>query len=130
MSDLRLTVRRESADKDVSKAFRKVSLKVHPDKGGNLGDFQKLSAANDTWKHALKNRGVPGRPRSAEEPAHRKPKPAAKRGQLEPPDATKGFRIQSEAVLLTCQGFLPSASESRRRLKLRVGTLRRNCPSA
>ena len=82
MSDLRLTVRRESADKDVSKAFRKVSLKVHPDKGGNLGDFQKLSVANDTWKDALKNRGVPGRPRSAEEPAHRKPKPAAKRGQL------------------------------------------------
>ena len=45
-----LSLTRESSNQDVDKAFRRVSLKVHPDKGGSLADFQKLSATNDAWK--------------------------------------------------------------------------------
>ena len=57
------TLTRESSDKDVIKAFRRVSLKVHPDKK----DFQKLSATNDAWQDLLKNAAAPGRPASAPE---------------------------------------------------------------
>ena len=45
-----LSLTRESANKEVEKAFRKVSFKAHPDKGGLLADFQRLSATNDKWQ--------------------------------------------------------------------------------
>ena len=38
-----LSLTRESSNQDVDKAFRRVSLKAHPDKGGSLADFQKKS---------------------------------------------------------------------------------------
>ena len=57
-----LSLTRESSNQDVDKAFRRVSLKVHPDKGGSLADFQKLSATNDAWKDLLKSASAPGRP--------------------------------------------------------------------
>ena len=28
---------------------------MHPDKGGILSDFQRMSAANDTWQNSVKN---------------------------------------------------------------------------
>ena len=59
---LRLDVSRDSSDKEVSKAFKKVSLRVHPDKGGEQTDFQRLSAANDTWQELVKRKGAVGRP--------------------------------------------------------------------
>ena len=37
---LRLDVARESADDVVTRAFRRVALKVHPDKGGLLAHAQ------------------------------------------------------------------------------------------
>lgn len=61
------TLTRESSDEDVIKAFRRVSLKVHPDKKGDVQDFQKLSATNDAWQDLLKNAAAPGRPASAPE---------------------------------------------------------------
>ncbi len=60
-----LVLTRDSSNKDVAKAFRKVSLKAHPDKGGSLADFQKLSATNDTWQELLQNPGAVGRPPKA-----------------------------------------------------------------
>ena len=44
-----LLITRDSPNKDIEKAFRKVSCKAHPDKGGLLLDFQRMSAANDVW---------------------------------------------------------------------------------
>ena len=41
---------------------QKVSLRAHPDKGGEKTDFQNLSNANDSWQEALQNKGTPGRP--------------------------------------------------------------------
>ena len=49
---VQVTVPRDSADKEVFKPWRKVSLKVHPDKGGDATDFAQLSAANDNWQSA------------------------------------------------------------------------------
>ena len=57
-----LLITRESPNKDIEKAFRKVSFKAHPDKGGLLLDFQRMSAANDVWQNLLKNAGPAGRP--------------------------------------------------------------------
>ena len=61
------TLTRESSDEDVIKAFRRVSLKVHPDKKGDVQDFQKLNATNDAWQDLLKNAAAPARPASAPE---------------------------------------------------------------
>ena len=38
-------VTRESDKATIQKAFWKVSVKVHPDKGGDTADFQRLTAA-------------------------------------------------------------------------------------
>ena len=56
-----IALTRDSSNNDVEKCFRKVSLKVHPDKGGTLSDFQRMSAANDAWQDLLKNAGPAGR---------------------------------------------------------------------
>jgi len=34
------------------RAFRRVALKAHPDKGGKKGDMQKLTAAKENWETA------------------------------------------------------------------------------
>ena len=61
------TLTRDSSDEDVIKAFRRVSLQVHPDKKGDVQDFQKLNATNDAWQDLLKNAAAPARPASAPE---------------------------------------------------------------
>ena len=97
-----LTLTRDSANKDVEKAFRKVARRVHPDKGGLLADFQKLSATNDTWRGLLKNAGTPGRPKA--EQRRTKPK-AGKPWTVGVPEARNEFSVRGQAVLLTYQGF-------------------------
>ena len=50
-------INRDAADDVVNKAYRKVILKVHPDRGGCVTDAQRLSAARDEWEqHRTKNR--------------------------------------------------------------------------
>lgn len=44
----RLGVSRDATSHDIKKAFRKISLKVHPDKGGDSQQFALLSEAYDT----------------------------------------------------------------------------------
>ena len=43
---------RDSPDAVVLATFKKVSKKVHPDKGGSTQDFQKLNNARDEWNKA------------------------------------------------------------------------------
>ena len=52
---LAVKVNRESDDKDVLAAYRRVVLKVHPDKCGKKKDFQKLQAAKEAavLRHSL-----------------------------------------------------------------------------
>ena len=59
---VKLKLTRDSTQKDVNAAFKKVSLRAHPDKGGEKTDFQNLNNANDSWQEALQNKGTPGRP--------------------------------------------------------------------
>ena len=44
-----LDITRDSSDADVTRAFKKVAAKAHPDKGGKLQDSQQLHATRDAW---------------------------------------------------------------------------------
>ena len=58
-----LQVNRDSSPERLVKAYRKVLLKVHPDKGGSKEDTQKLQAAKEEWEKACKDSSrQPGRP--------------------------------------------------------------------
>ena len=99
---LKLDVSRESSVQDVCKAFKNVSLRVHPDKGGELTDFQNLSAANDAWQDLLKSKAAWGRPRAEPAAQHRA---TVQVGAVAGRTQQKEYRVDSEAVLLTYQGF-------------------------
>ena len=47
-----LSLNRDAPDAKVTESFRKVVLKVHPDKGGKLEDSQELHDARDAWEAA------------------------------------------------------------------------------
>ena len=101
-----LKLTRDSADSDVERAFKKVSLKVHPDKGGVVADFQTLSVANDAWQNISKNKSRPGRPAGRQQ----QPKVDALLS-VAGPEEKKFFSVRSTAVLLTYQGFSADLDE-------------------
>ena len=53
---------RDSSDAEVRKAYRAISRRTHPDRGGSTADQQKLNDAYDSWCQASQNRGRAGRP--------------------------------------------------------------------
>ena len=61
--ELVLEVNRDSSPERLVKAYKKVLLKVHPDKGGKKEDAQNLQAAREKWESARKgSSGKAGRP--------------------------------------------------------------------
>ena len=59
-------VNRDASTPDLQKAYRKVLLKVHPDKGGSKKDAQRLQTAREEWDRARKQSGTKGgRPKSS-----------------------------------------------------------------
>ena len=52
--ELLLEVNRDSSPERVVKAYKKLLLKVHPDKGGRKEDAQNLQAAREKWESARK----------------------------------------------------------------------------
>ena len=99
---------RDSPDADVKKAFRRVSLKVHPDKpGGSEASMKKLSDAWSKWIEAGKARKKRGRP-STGDGGNQGLAPVG--GKKQPKN--KEFRIQGRAVMLTYQGIASEASWS------------------
>ena len=46
---------RDSADEDVRAAYKKVSRKCHPDRGGNHEHQLELNVAHDAWQDARKS---------------------------------------------------------------------------
>ena len=70
-----VVVNRDSPDAVVLATFKRVSKKVHPDKGGSTQDFQKLNNARDEWNKA------PVLPRNAQQHDHR---PQPHRNQTRP----------------------------------------------
>lgn len=88
-------VKRESTDKDLEAAFKRVSLKAHPDKGGCNTSFQKLIAAREKWQSA-------GDPETNKVGRPKKDTAAAEiHGVL--PGLKSAYRVQSSGVLLTYQ---------------------------
>ena len=111
---LALGLNREATDLEVTKAYKRVLLKAHPDKGGNTADAQKLQAAKEGWDKAKRSCPAGGRPKSGEKAAGQggqrsgTAQAAAGAGAQElAADAggRKCFRIRSTAVLLTYSGF-------------------------
>ena len=98
--DLKLA--REACDDDVMKAFRRVSRRVPPDKGGVAADAQRLNAARDAWAAASKTSKGRGRPAKAAQAA---PAAAAAAAGLAP--VCEGFRVRSVAALLTTRAGSP-----------------------
>ena len=98
---------RDSTDQQVLASFRKVVLRVHPDRGGNTADQQKLNDARANWESAKKAKATAGRPKAR--------KQSSSNGQ---PDGImlafatdhggadrSNFRVRSQAALLTYMGF-------------------------
>jgi len=86
-----------STDDDVARAYKKVLLKVHPDKGGDVADMQELQRLKDDWDDARKS-APRQRPGPKAKPRARRPPPA---GDLAGEPGEDGFRIRSRGVLLT-----------------------------
>ena len=97
------TFRSDNAD-EIRLALK--TLKAHPDKGGDVADFQRLSASNDAWQDLLKTSREPGRPAKAD----KKERPrAGKAWSMSVPAERKEFSVRSHAVL--------RGEEHRRRLQ-------------
>ena len=45
-----LEIRRDAAFEDIRKAFRRLVMITHPDKGGNVRDFQIINEAYETFE--------------------------------------------------------------------------------
>lgn len=94
---VRLTLTRDSPDEECIRAFKWVSLKAHPDKGGLLAHSQALNTAKDTWDKARhKKTGGQGRATRSSSSL------VAARGPRQ--ERKKGLRVQSLGVLLTYNG--------------------------
>ena len=59
--NIAVNVTRDSADEDLLKAYRRVALKAHPDKGGQKKQFQQLQEVREKWEEARKESGPRGR---------------------------------------------------------------------
>ena len=55
---LTVDVKRESPDEEVRKAYRTLSRKVHPDKGGQKGEQEKLNAAYEEREREREREGA------------------------------------------------------------------------
>ena len=80
---------RSSADAELEKAYRRVILKAHPDKGGSKVDFDKVHSAREDW-------------RSAKNTSHAQQPPCGLDVCVR---EAKQYRIRSTAVLLTYMGI-------------------------
>ena len=96
--ELVLEVNRDSSPERLLKAYRKVLLKAHPDKGGSKVDAQKLQAAKESWEKARRG---------------------SSRGS-----STGSSRVSSRG---SGRGSSKGSSRVSSRLQKWVGTRRRNC---
>ena len=89
-----LQLQREAPDDAVLRAYRRVSLAAHPDRGGNLQHQQQLNVAKEAWDKLRKQKGKSGRPPTASAASSSRP-------TLSAPTRSRDFRVHAEAVLLT-----------------------------
>ena len=98
-----LQLNRDDDDAEFKRAYRRLNLKVHPDKGGQREHQQELNDAYQGWDKARAGSKRGRRPQNA---AEQEEDP----GPLANPRAAKKtsracYRIQGVAVMLTYQGF-------------------------
>ena len=89
-------------DAEPSGAYRNVSRKTHPDRGGETEDQTALNNAHDAWeaaKRARRPRGKHGRNQQKQEGAAGPL--VSPRRRLEGKQNVAGYRFQSMGVLLT-----------------------------
>ena len=102
---LAVALGRDDADDAVNKAFRRVLLKAHPDKGGDANHMQRLNAAREQWLQAKQNQGRRGRPSQARSGAAA-PAPPAAASPAAPAAISRGaYRVRGQSIMLTYQGF-------------------------
>ena len=99
-----LTLKREAADVEVSGAYRKVSRRVHPDRGGKTEDQAALNNAHDAWEAAKLARKPRGKHERKKQKPEGAPEPLVRR-RLVGKQTVASFRFQSVGVLLTYQKF-------------------------
>jgi curved DNA-binding protein CbpA len=58
-----LGITRDSNDASIVKAYRRILLRAHPDKGGSTSDAQKLQESREAWEATRKASGTKGRPK-------------------------------------------------------------------
>ena len=118
-----ITVDRDSSDDHITRVFRRVSARTHPDKGGLTRHAQELNAARDEWLDACGSqaaRGAPSPKASAAKPPPgqivprtvRRDRPSSSAvAPVAParPSKRKQYRINATAALLTYQR-LPEAA--------------------
>ena len=104
---LALPLNRDSAAVAIKAAFRKLAVKVHPDKGGSLEDQQSLNSARDKWETAVADAPGRGRGRKRTATDAGQPAPSEQLAVVLPTKIARvrQYRIQSLAVLLTFQKF-------------------------
>ena len=93
-------VTRDSPDSDISRSYRQVSRKTHPDHGGNTEHQKSLNIAHDDWNVAKRSTKQAGRPKATERSAT-----AADDQFVIQVNRVKEYRFQSLGVLLTYQKF-------------------------
>lgn len=99
--EVALKVNRDSPDQLVKAAFRKVILRAHPDKAtGSEEHTKKLNDAYGKWQDSLRKNGRPPKPATK---THTDVSVGASGASKKNPP--RQYRIQSQAVLLTYQGF-------------------------
>ena len=116
---VQVVVTRDSPPHDLTRAYRSLARKVHPDKpGGCTADFQRLSGAHDTWADLQKAGRPVGRPPQARSAgvlsSRSEPQGVVVPASFRTPEQRDGFRVRARAVLLTYQGFAAGTSEASR----------------
>ena len=114
---LTLGVKRDSPDAEVKSAFRRVSKKAHPDRGGDTSKQQDLNNAYAAWQTAVRDAAEKAKQRESSKRARKSKKSqgtscsssAVALPLWEQARCEKQFRFQSAAVLLTYQRFGESA---------------------
>ena len=94
---LNLPVTQDPRDDEVVKAFKRLALKVHLDKGGLLEHAQELNTAKEAWDKSRSKR-TQGWPQKSTK------KPAADATLAKAEDDLGGKRVRSLGVMLTYNG--------------------------
>jgi hypothetical protein len=111
-----LTCNRDSSDKDVVVNFRKLALRVHPDRaGGSTAQQGRLNDARAAWEAVLGSSQKAGRPKNNHEDRRKCADPGADGilMQVVVPASKSGkeYRLHSSAAMLTYMGFEPGLAQ-------------------